>query len=98
VFTQPETRQGPHRMTKPFRVIEFQPLEPNVAFEAMTLEDARWMARLIAQLTEKQIREALRVSGFNAEAVNVLSEKLLNRRSRMLHDLQLSPIADHNAE
>jgi hypothetical protein len=33
-------------------------MEKNRAFEQMTIEDARWMGRQIAQLTEPQIQQA----------------------------------------
>jgi hypothetical protein len=56
----------------------------------MTMDDARWMARLIGQLTETQIVDALAASGFNAAEVQIYTEKLLARRDKMIRDLQLT--------
>jgi hypothetical protein len=55
----------------------------------MTLDDARWMARLIGQLTEQQIVDALRASGFAEREVEIYRGKLLSRREHMLRDLNL---------
>src|SRR5581483_10812131 len=49
-FTSPEIVRGPGRMTTPFRIEHFKPTVPTPAFAAMTVDDARWMARLIGQL------------------------------------------------
>jgi hypothetical protein len=88
-FTTPAIRQGPGKMTLPFRIVNFRPIESTPAFREMTLDDARWMARLIAQLTEQQIVDALRASGFAEREVETFRRKLLSRRSRMLRDLDL---------
>ena len=88
-FTSPEIVRGPGRMTTPFRIRHFKPTVPTQAFAAMTADDARWMARLIGQLTENQLRAALIASGYdNAEAWLYL-EKLISRRDQMIRDLQL---------
>lgn len=88
-FTEPELRQGKGKMTIPFRIVNFQPIERTPAFEQMTIDDARWMARLIAQLTEQQIVDALTTSGFDSGEVRVVSAKLRSRREKMLRDLEL---------
>ena len=66
-FTEPEIVRGPGRMTTPFRVVNYQTLVPCPAFRAMTVDDARWMARLIGQLTETQLRDALEASGYTGD-------------------------------
>lgn len=88
-FTRPELRQGPHRMTRPFRIIKFRPIEPTDAFKEMTMDDARWMAGFIAQLTSKQIEDALGASGFAKEEAQIVAGKLLSRRQLMLEHLGL---------
>lgn len=88
-FTEPPYVRGKQRMTTPFRIIGFRPMEPNPAFNAMTFEDARWMARLIAQLTESQLAQALMASGFDSAEVRLYTEKLISRRDRMICDLRL---------
>jgi hypothetical protein len=88
-FTRPEMPQGRGRMTIPFRVVNYRPIEPVRAFEEMTVDDARWMARIIAQLRDEQIAEALRASGFSEERVQIFARKLCSRRDKMLRDLAL---------
>jgi hypothetical protein len=90
VFTSPEVVRGPGRMTTPFRVINYQTIVPTRAFQEMTIDDARWMARLIAKLTESQITAALAASGYSAADIELYRAKLLQRRERMLRDLGLS--------
>jgi hypothetical protein len=89
-FTEPEVFQGKGRMTKPFRIVNFRPVEPTPAFREMTIDDARWMARQIAELGEQQIVDALRASGFDEFNVALYRHKLLARRAKMLRDLGLN--------
>jgi hypothetical protein len=72
-----------------FRIVDYEPIEDTEAFRQMTSDDARWMARLIAQLTEDQIVQALIASGFDAAEVKLYTEKLASRRDWMLRDLGL---------
>lgn len=88
-FTAPEIVRGPGRMTTPFRIEHFKPTVPTPAFAAMTVDDARWMARLIGQLTENQLRGALIASGYDSAESRLYLEKLISRRDRMIHDLKL---------
>jgi hypothetical protein len=88
-FTAPEIIRGPGRMTTPFRIEHFKPTVPTPAFAAMTTDDARWMARLIGQLTEDQLRAALIGSGYDNAAARLYLEKLISRRDQMIRDLKL---------
>jgi hypothetical protein len=88
-FTSPEIIRGPGRMTTPFRIRHFRPTVPTAAFAAMTADDARWMARLIGQLTENQLRAALIASGYDNAEARLYLEKLISRRDQMIRDLQL---------
>ena len=88
-FTRPEVRQGRGRMTIPFAIVNHRPIEATPAFREMTMDDARWMARLMAQLTEQQIVDALRASGFAERELEIYRGKLLSRRQHMLRDLNL---------
>jgi len=88
-FTSPEVVRGPGRMTTPFRIRDFKPTVPTPAFAEMTADDARWMARLIGQLTENQLRAALIASGYDNAEARLYLEKLFNRRDRMIIDLGL---------
>jgi hypothetical protein len=89
-FTRPPKTQGKTKMTIPFKIVDYQPIEDTEAFRQMTYDDARWMARLIAQLTEAQIVQALVASGFDATEVKIYTEKLVNRRDWMIRDLGLA--------
>lgn len=89
-FTKPEIVRGRGRMTTPFRVEHYRTIVPARAFQEMTVDDARWMARLIGQLTEEQIRAALIASGYDAAEVKLYEEKLVSRRDRMVCDLRLT--------
>ena len=70
-----------------FRITRFQTIEDNEAFKRMNLDDARWMAGLIARLSEEQIKDALSAAGFAKEEVEIYHQKLLHRREKMLQDL-----------
>jgi len=88
-FTRAPIARGKGRMTTPFGITGFKPIADTPAFREMTIDDARWMARMIAQLTEKQIVEALVAAGFDSARVKLYTEKLLSRRDRMIRDLGL---------
>jgi hypothetical protein len=88
-FTAPEIIRGPGHMTTPFRIEHFRPTVPTPAFAAMTADDARWMARLIGQLTENQLRAALIASGYDNTESRLYLEKLISRRDKMIRDLRL---------
>ena len=73
----------------PFPLAGYEPVVRTAAFAEMTVQDARWMARLIGALTEEQITQALVASGFNSAQTRLYLEKLLSRRDQMIIDLGL---------
>jgi hypothetical protein len=83
-FTRPPLK------SKPLRLVGYKPVAPTPAFAAMTLDDARWMARLIAELRDEQIEAALVASGFDSAQVSLYLAKLTARRDQMLSDLGLA--------
>ncbi len=83
-------KSPPGRMSLPFRIKNYVPMERCLPFERMDLDDARWMARLIAQLSEEQIAQALAASGYDAAHVRLYTEKLISRREQMIADLGLA--------
>jgi hypothetical protein len=89
-FTHAEIIRGPGRMTTPFRIQFYKPLVPTLAFQDMTVDDARWMARLIGKLSEAQLRAALVASGYDSAQAKLYLEKLINRRDQMVRDLGLT--------
>ncbi len=86
-FTRSRSSRKHPDEPRSFSITGFKPIEDTPAFKEMTVADARWMARWIAQLTERQLREALEVSGFGPDEVELYLNKLIHRRDRMLHDL-----------
>ena len=89
-FTRPPLWQGPHRLAITLRLEGYKPIVPTKAFAEMTIDDARWMARLIGQLTEQQLVQALVAAGYDSAAVHLYTEKLISRRDRMVLDLGLA--------
>jgi hypothetical protein len=69
--------------------VNHRPVESTDAFREMTVDDAKWMARLIGQLTERQIGDALRAAGWNRDEGLPYAQKLIQRRNRMIEDLNL---------
>lgn len=53
-------------------------------WNAVTVNDARWAIRLIAQLTPDQIRQAFKASNVPDYAAEVFVQKLLKRRDQLL--------------
>jgi hypothetical protein len=89
-FTRAPEWRGPRRMARPFRIVGFEPIEPTPAFAAMTVDDARWMARWIGQIREAQLIAALVAAGYDSAEVRLYTEKLISRRDRMIVDLGLA--------
>lgn len=85
-FTHSSTAGGKYH----FEIKDYEPVEDTPAFAEMTVDDARWMARLIAQLTEQQITDALEASGFTPSEVKTYTDKLVSRRDNLIRDLQLT--------
>jgi len=77
----------PGQTSVPIR--DFMPITKVRPFYEMNADDARWMARMIARLTENQIRQALIAAGYDAAPARLLLEKLVWRRDKMIHDLGL---------
>lgn len=88
--TKPRREQGKGRMTIPFRIVNYRPIDQVPAFKEMTWDDARWMARMIGQFTEEQIVQGLIASGWDSAEVRLLTEKLISRRDQMIKDLELT--------
>lgn len=70
-------------------ITTFKPNQPSYASDRMTIDDARWMARKIAEITPKQIDEALRVTGYSEEHKQIYKFKLIARRNQIMQGLGL---------
>lgn len=62
---------------------KFQTFTTNKCFEATNEQDAEWMFKYIDQLTEAQIKQALRVSNFNEAETNEAYRKLMVRKENI---------------
>lgn len=83
-------RELPKKLVTNLRFVDFKmAYDDTDPFRDMTIEDARWMARRIAQITEKQLIDALVASGFSSAETKLFLEKLINRRDKMIRDLGL---------
>jgi hypothetical protein len=89
-FTAPPQQDGNGRVVRPLRIVGYTPVVRTPAFAAMTIDDARWMARMIGQLRPSQITQALTASGYDAAAIHLYEQKLISRRNKMMTDLGLS--------
>lgn len=58
-------------------------ISKNLSFQSMTLDDAKWMANYINQISENQIKDALLVSGYDEDLANQFTKKLILRRQNM---------------
>ena len=54
--------------------------------EGITVEDARWIGGLLAQLSDRQIRDAFRAANYSSSEIDILSEAV-KRRIRELNNL-----------
>ncbi len=59
----------------------FVPNEYNIAFSRMSVDDAKYAARLIQQVSPEQIRQALAVSGFSGTELETAMRKILLRKA-----------------
>jgi hypothetical protein len=89
-FTEPPLAPVKGRPGQPLRIVGYTPIVRTPAFAAMTIDDARWMARLIGQLRPGQIIRALTASGYDDATVRLYAQKLISRRNKMMADLGLS--------
>ncbi|HLK60495.1 MAG TPA: hypothetical protein VKU00_28295 [Chthonomonadaceae bacterium] len=96
-FTHP---QAPGKMTVP--ICNYMPVSKIEPFYELNLDDARWIARRMAQLSEDQIKTALIAAGYEAPVARLLLEKLVSRRDHMIQDFGLSneipPLRPHGVD
>ncbi len=84
-FTAPSVSENNGSPKRALKIVGYTPIVRNPAFAAMTLDDARWMARLIGQLSVEQITQALTASGYDSGRGSALREK--TRQPSQLHDV-----------
>jgi hypothetical protein len=64
--------------------MNYNALVDNTLFDNISYADARWMARLIARLTRRQISDAVALGGWPASMGRLLVEKLIARRNELV--------------
>jgi hypothetical protein len=62
----------------------YHSVQPNSLRKMITWADARWMTRQIAQLTKRQIAQAVAIGQWPRSAGRLLTEKLANRRNQLV--------------
>jgi hypothetical protein len=67
----------------------FHNIRGNEAFKRADIYDAKWIARYLAQITGKQILEALVASRMPSAEVRLYYDKLVQRRNKALADVGL---------
>lgn len=69
---------------------KYQTYTTNKCFEATNAQDAKWMYKYINLLTEKQIKSALKASGFNETEINEVYRKLMARKENIRQVLKIN--------
>ena len=64
--------------------MNFNCLVDNSLFDYVTYADGRWMVRLIARLTRRQIADAVALGGWPGPLAKLLVEKLIARRNQLV--------------
>ena len=85
-YSGAQNRIGAQIQKYDIAVVDFLPDWENRTMQAVRREDMKWMAELIAQITEEQIKAALIAANYQSAEVFVLTQKLLNRREHLLRD------------
>lgn len=65
------------------------PFQKNSGFSHVTFEDGKWMTRQIAQMTRKQIFDAVEMGGWPESVQKLYVEKLINRRNQLVEAFDL---------
>ena len=69
--------------------LNYHSVQPTSLRTAITYADARWAARLIAQLTRRQIAQAVAIGHWPRAAGALLTEKLVHRRNQLVEAFAL---------
>lgn len=69
--------------------LNYHAVQPNSLRTMITWADARWMTREIAQLTRRQIAQAVAIGQWPRSAAELLTEKLIDRRNQMVEAFEL---------
>ena len=86
------------KKTRDYVIMSYRCFQENSGFGHVTFSDAKWMARLIAQLSRKQIQAAVELGGWPESMGKLLVEKLIARRNQLVQafDLEGEVLPDGN--
>lgn len=70
-------------------VLNYRNHAGNRAYDAISINDAKWMTRLIAQLSPAQINKAFRAAGYSELLCEYFTQILLRRRDQLLETFDL---------
>ncbi len=70
--------------------LNYRSFQKSAALKALTFADAKWMTRLIARLSRKQIAAAVDLGGWPPSTRGLLVEKLIARRNQLVQVFGLS--------
>lgn len=70
-------------------VLNYKSEFKNPLWDAVSINDAKWFARLLGQLTYKQIRSAFDTAEYPPVVAEVYTQKLLRRRDQLIQALGL---------
>jgi hypothetical protein len=70
-------------------VLTYHNERKNAIWDAISLNDAKWFARLLGQLTHQQIRSSFDRAGYPPVVAEVYAQKLLRRRDQLVKYLGL---------
>jgi hypothetical protein len=76
--------QEPTSWVTPYNFPHYSVIEKNPSFSRIQLDDAQWITRKLAQLSEAQIQDTLIAAGFTAAETKLVLEKLLDRRKQLV--------------
>jgi hypothetical protein len=77
------------RKTDSHVYLNYRSFQVNPSFKHITYADGRWITRLIAQLSRKQIRDAVEMGGWPDGMGKLLVEKLISRRNQLVKAFDL---------
>ncbi|MCP4215198.1 MAG: hypothetical protein GY765_11100, partial [bacterium] len=77
------------KKTDEYVYMNFKGIVDNSLFHKVTFADARWMARLIARLSRRQITDAVDLGGWPKQVRGLLVEKLIARRNQLVTAFEL---------
>ena len=77
------------KKTKDHVYLNYRSFQKNSGFRHITFADARWITRLIAQLSREQIQAAVEMGGWPDSMGKLLVEKLIARRNQLVKAFDL---------